>query len=146
MSDGKHPGGRPSKFNSERGEAICSALQEGATRKSAAEAAGVTYRCFLQWLQAGEEEGDDGEFFQFFHAVARAEAEAENACASRLLLETRSAQGDWRAASEWLKRRRRDDWAEKQIVDANVTRDPLDGSDIEGIIEQLKLRGILVNN
>jgi hypothetical protein len=136
--------GRPTKFNAERAALICDALRNGATRKAAAEANGITYRCFLQWMQAGEE-AEEGDLFHFFHAVTCAEAQAENACAARLMREAEGGQGDWKAATEWLKRRRRDDWSEKQIVDANVSRDPLDGADLEAMIEALKARGIVIN-
>jgi hypothetical protein len=55
----------------------------------------------------------------FREAVLRAENEAELRFTSRLADEANAHDGDWRAAVEWLKRRRREDWSEK--IDQTVT-------------------------
>ena len=79
---------RPTKFNPEKGETICKRLRAGSTRKAAAESANISYDCLMDWLKRGEKLTDDAkvgaEFFQFFLAVSRAEAELEIQCAAML--------------------------------------------------------------
>ena len=69
-------GGRPLKLTPEVSATICARLQAGCTRKAAAESANVSYDSFLGWLKKGAE-ATSGQFFEFFGAVTRAEAEAE---------------------------------------------------------------------
>ncbi len=77
---------RPTKYDAKKAETICSRLRAGSTRKAAAESVGISYDCFLDWFQKGEkltEETTRGaEFFQFFQAVCRSEAELEIQCAA----------------------------------------------------------------
>lgn len=75
---------RPSKFNAARAGEIAARLKTGCSRKASAESAGVSYDCFLDWLQAGRRAADLDDrtpeqeaFYQFFQAVTRAEAEME---------------------------------------------------------------------
>ncbi len=79
---------RPTKFNSEKGEMICKRLRAGSTRKAAAESANISYDCLMDWLKRGEKLTADAktgaEFFQFFLAVGRAEADLEVQCAAML--------------------------------------------------------------
>lgn len=79
---------RPTKFDPKKGETICKRLRAGSTRKAAAESVGASYDALLDWLQKGEkltEKATVGaEFYQFYQAVAQAEAELEIQCAAML--------------------------------------------------------------
>lgn len=152
-------GGRPTKFNKAAGERICENLRSGCSRKAAAESVGVDYRTLLNWVEAGEK-AKSGEFFQFFQALTRVEAEVELRNTSVMAKaaagwdagsvkvttrsvvkikrtvhpdgtivdepvvlqltsreETTTKEFDWRAALEFLKRRRREDWGDHVNVD-----------------------------
>lgn len=100
---------RPTKLTPETQNAIIKALRIGATRKTAAEAAGVDYRTFLNWLERGDE-AQKGIYFQFFQSVSVAESEAFLKYTSII---AKAAQGgEWRAALEFLKRRDREHWGD----------------------------------
>ena len=100
---------RPTKLTPETSKAIVDALAVGATYRDAAESAGVAYQTFLNWMQAGEA-AKRGIYFEFFDQVRRAEA------AARLnftkVITKAAADGDWRAAEAFLKRRDRATWGD----------------------------------
>jgi len=96
--------GRWTKRSPQVEREILDALHNGSTQKDAAEAAGVTWETFHSWRK------QDPDFLQ---AVARAEAECARTMAARIRQEATVSGGDWRAAMEWLKRRRREDWTER---------------------------------
>lgn len=100
---------RPSKLTPETQSTIVDAILHGATYKDAAEAAGVSYDTFNEWYKAGREAGK-GKFFEFSEAVSKANAE----CAVNFtrIIQSNAAKGDWKAALEWLKRRRRAEWGD----------------------------------
>lgn len=100
---------RPTKLTPETHKAITEALAIGATYRDAAEAAGVDYTTFNNWMQAGEK-SKGGQFFKFFHAVRRAEAEARLKYTKTIA--RAAADGDWRAAEAFLKRRDRANWGD----------------------------------
>ena len=103
---------RPSKFIPEVTETIIKALQIGATYKDAAEAAGVDYDTFNEWIKAGRE--GKCKLSEFAEAVQQTEAQA------RLNYLTTIAQaaskGDWKAAEAYLKRRDRANWGDNVDV------------------------------
>jgi hypothetical protein len=99
--------GRPSKFNEERAKAITDRLRAGATRKAAVLSQGVAYDTFTGWLKR---------FPDFSTAVMRAEAEAELRFTARITKEVTDPEGDWRAAIDWLKRRRREEWGDNATL------------------------------
>lgn len=105
-------GGRPSKDTATRVDKILQFLRDGASRKGAANACGISYMTFLMW------ERDKPAFAL---RVAEAEAYAENKMAAILI---RAADTDWRASESWLKRRRKDDWGDNVTV-ANLSDDEL---------------------
>lgn len=111
---------RKTKLNPEVQRKICDALRAGNTRRASAQYVGIDERTFYNWMSRGEnpELRRDGEpkkseepFIQFFQAVTRAESECEVWHVANL---KKHAADDWRASVEWLKRRKRDDWSEKQ--------------------------------
>lgn len=119
---------RPTKLDPERHAAIVKALSNGATRKDAAEAHGVRYQTFLNWLARGEKAGR-GIYFEFFDAVATAEAAARLKFTA--VIAKAAAEGDWRAAETWLKRRDRENWGDN--IQAEITGK--DGGPIETVVK-----------
>ena len=103
---------RPSKFTSEVTETIIKALQIGATYKDAAEAAGVDYDTYNEWIKAGKA-AKSGRFYEFSEAVRKAEAQARLNYLSTIA--QAAAKGDWKAAEAFLKRRDRANWGD--VVD-----------------------------
>lgn len=111
---------RPTKLNAETHNAIIKALAIGATRKDAAEAAGVDYVTFLNWLARGEQ-AKRGIFFEFFNAVRQTEARTRINFTTVI---TKAANNnDWKAALEYLKRRDRQTWGDN--VDVTSGGEPL---------------------
>lgn len=108
--------GRPTKLDDEVIKKIIEALREGATRKGAAEYAGITYQTFLNWLDRGQEE-QKGPFFDFLTLVQAEEAELEVRLCG---FWQNAASEDWRAAAEMLSRRR-EGWSSQQTANLNVT-------------------------
>ena len=105
--------GRPDKFHQEIKDAILRYLSIGATYKDAAEGSGISYETLLNWLTKGRE-ATSGNYYEFFQAVRKAEAQA------RLNYLTTIAQaaskGDWKAAEAYLKRRDRANWGDNVDV------------------------------
>lgn len=96
--------GRRTKRTPEVEKRILDALRVGATQKDACAAAGISDQTFLNWTR---------DSVDFLDAVMRAEA----ACAAVMaatIYEAAIKQKDWRAAESWLKRRRKDEWSERQ--------------------------------
>lgn len=104
---------RPTKLNPHTHKAIIDALAIGATRKDSANAAGVDYTTFLNWMQKGEE-AKSGAFFQFFNEVTKAEADVRIKFASTFAKAAKD--GDWRAAERYLRLRDPDNWIERQEI------------------------------
>ena len=103
---------RPSKFTPEVTETIIKALQIGATYKDAAEAAGVDYDTYNEWIKAGKA-AKSGRFYEFSEAVRKSEAQARLNYLSTIA--QAAAKGDWKAAESFLKRRDRANWGD--VVD-----------------------------
>jgi hypothetical protein len=104
---------RPTKLTPETSKAILDALAYGATYKDAAEAAGVDYDTFNNWMKRGRE-AKSGEFFEFFGSVRQTEAAARLKYLSTIA--KAAMDGDWRAALEYLKRRDRSSWGDNVDV------------------------------
>ena len=100
---------RPSKFTPEITETIIKALQIGATYKDAAEAAGVDYDTYNEWIKAGKA-AKSGRFYEFSEAVRKSEAQARLNYLSTIA--QAAAKGDWKAAEAFLKRRDRANWGD----------------------------------
>ena len=97
---------RPSKLTPATERVILDALEAGATRTAAFEAAGIARSKISVYLRR---------FGTFRDAVIGAEATAELRATARI----RDAidAGSWRAAFLWLERRRPDDWARQDRVE-----------------------------
>ena len=126
-------GGRPTKLTPETSAAIIRALAIGATYKDAAEAAGVDYTTFNNWMKRGEK-AKSGQYFKFFNLVRRTQAEARNHYLS--VIAKAANDGDWRAALEYLKRRDRATWGDN--VDVTSKGEPIR-------IESVKIGGLDVD-
>jgi DNA-binding XRE family transcriptional regulator len=108
---------RPTKRTPEVEKKLRDLLRCGATRADAARAAGITYETLRQW------EKDDAEFAE---DIAQSESECAARMAARIYQEATRSDGDWRAAVEWLKRRRRDEWSERQEITLGKVREMTD--------------------
>lgn len=105
--------GRPSKLTPEVKKRLLDAIRAGNYYETACTYAGITYRTFRNWMERGEQ-AKSGEFFQFFHEVTRAEAEAE----VRLVAQWQAQAGqDWRAARDLLARRHPERWAGRERLE-----------------------------
>ena len=104
---------RPSKLTPETQAAIVDAILHGATYKDAAEAAGVWYTTFNEWMQRGEA-AKVGQYYEFNHAVRKAEAQ----CRLNMtrVIQSAAAKGDWKAAEAYLRRRDRVNWGDNVDV------------------------------
>lgn len=98
--------GRPTKYTPETVTKITNALVSGASRRAAAEYAGVSVDSFERWMKR---------YADFAATVTRAEAQCETSAS--LALRQAWAGGDWRAAAWWLERRRHEDWGRQDKVE-----------------------------
>ena len=76
QSSGKHPGGRPTKFDSVLAKKIVDAIKAGGYVETAAAFAGINKVTFYDWLRRGAE-AKEGKFKEFSNAVGQAIAESE---------------------------------------------------------------------
>ena len=104
---------RPSKLTPETHAVIVESILHGATYKDAAEAAGVNYDTFNEWMRAGTD-GKAGKFSEFFGAIRKAEAQ----CRLNMtrVIQSAAAKGDWKAAEAYLRRRDRVNWGDNVDV------------------------------
>ena len=102
--------GRKTKRTPQVEKAIFDALRLGATQKDAAAAAGIGENTLCEWRR---------NFQDFRDALTRAEGECAARMAARIHQEATKEGGDWRAALEWLKRRRREEWGDNVCVGAD---------------------------
>ena len=104
---------RPSKLTPDTHAVIVESILHGATYKDAAEAAGVNYDTFNEWMRAGAE-GKAGKFSEFFGAIRKAEAQ----CRLNMtrVIQSAAAKGDWKAAEAYLRRRDRVNWGDNVDV------------------------------
>lgn len=111
---------RPTKLTPKTQSAIVDAIGYGATYAAAAGSAGVEYETFYNWMVRGSRGGDapeDAPFIRFFNAVKKAEAECELKYTKVIFDKSKR---DWRAALEWLKRRRRPAWGDNILNDFDI--------------------------
>lgn len=92
---------RPTKYTPAMVKKVLDALAAGVSRRAAAEYAGIDEKTLITWMQR---------YASFSSAVIEAETKVEVSA----VVSIRQAwmAGDWRAAVEWLKRRRSKDWSE----------------------------------
>ena len=127
---------RPSALTDEISKQICDSLKLGATKKASAESAGIDYATFNNWMKRGAVE-KRGKFVQFFKAVGHAEAFCFRNMAATIA--KAAADGDWRAAETFLKRRDPENWGDRSKLDLTVSE-----SDVTAAIERelARLAGI----
>ena len=128
--------GRNTKLTPEVIRKMCEALEGGNTRRVAALLAGIGESTFYLWMDKAKPTHKDHApmFVDFMEQITHAEAVAEAEHVKNLQIQ---GIGDWRASESWLKRRRKDDWSEKQQIEqtvmnidlTNLTDDQLDRLD-----------------
>lgn len=102
-------GGRPTKLTPDIQVKLVQAIKAGNYFNVACEYVGIDYRTFRNWMKKGEE-SKSGQYFQFFHAIKKAEAEAE----TRMVAIWQNAmKDDWKAAATFLERKYPDRWGRK---------------------------------
>ncbi len=112
--------GRPTKLTKEVHNTITEAIALGVTYKNAVGAAGISYQCFLDWLERGKKT-QKGElnrtkankiYLEFFESVERSKHKAFSEYTKTI--HKAAKEGDWRAAESFLKRRDPDNWGDRQ--------------------------------
>lgn len=101
--------GRPFKLNKDIQRKLVEAIGEGNYYDAACQLAGIDYSTFRKWILRGQEE-EKGAFRDFYVAIKKAEAEAENKI---IKLWIKQIPEDWRAAATFLERRYPDRWARR---------------------------------
>ncbi len=114
MSD-KQPAkvGRPTKRTPETEKKICDFLRTGCGRVDAAVASGISKETFCHWMN---------EFPEFSDLVLRAESEA---AARFTAIVAKAAIDDWRAASWWLERKRREEFGKNETINHLAPNGPI---------------------
>lgn len=91
---------------------ICALVEEGSYFYSAAQANGISYTTFRNWMQLGEQGKEP--YVSFLDAVRAAEATAE----VRLVkLWSKAAADSWQAARDLLERRHRERWGKSEAIE-----------------------------
>ena len=98
------------KLNSARAKSIINALEQGNTRKVAAESSGISARTLQRWLKMGRD-NEGRQFVKLLASVEKAEATAAAAMVKSLV--AAADKGEWRAAAWWLERRYPNDWGRR---------------------------------
>ncbi len=104
---------RPSKITPEIIELVSNAVLHGASYQSAARSGGIHYDTFNEWMKKGRE-AKSGIYREFSEALETANAQCEVNMVR--VIQSAAAKGDWKAALEWLKRRRRNEWGDNVDV------------------------------
>src|SRR5690348_12736591 len=95
------PGGRPTKLTLELQSRLCDAISAGNYYEAACGYAGLDYSTFRLWMRKGKR-ARKGPFFEFFHAVKKAESSAEVAAVA---LWRSQMPENWQACRDFLARR-----------------------------------------
>jgi hypothetical protein len=122
---------RPTKLNDITERAICDNIRLGLTYKASAEAAGVSYAVFNEWMKDIRPH-----YVKFQEAVSRANAEARKILTMRI---QSAATDDWRAAAWMLERRFRDEYG--QAVDVTSGGEKITENIVRLIIHEDKEDG-----
>lgn len=94
--------GRPTMLDDLRARRIFDAVEAGATRRAAAEAAGISRSTLQEWIARGKQ--GDMVYVDFADRIKKAEAVAENEMVG--VVRDAAKKGTWQAAAWWLERRR----------------------------------------
>ena len=100
---------RPSKLTPEVQETIVKAIGLGASYLDAANAAGISYDTFNDWMNNGT-----GKYLQFSEAIRKEQSAAVLRHLS--IINSAAAKGDWKASERWLRMYRPTEWNEKMEV------------------------------
>lgn len=98
----KSAAGRKTVWTPAVEQKLLQALREGCTRRAACAYAGIGESTLYDHLS---------QLPEFSESLTRAEDAAE--AGFTLVIQKAAADGDWKAAESWLKRRRRTDWGDK---------------------------------
>lgn len=93
--------GRPTKLTPETEQTILKALELGATYEAAANAAGIAYNTFNEWMKEGEAT-KRGQKREFYEAVKKALGNRQARWLS--FIEKAAQDGNWQAAAWKLER------------------------------------------
>ena len=113
--------GRPSKLTPETQARFLEALRLGTSYEGSAAFAGISYRCFRNWMLKGESQKTGG-YVQFFQEVKKAEGQAEVKWLAKI--EKAASEGQWTAAAWKLERRFPDRWAKREHITHERIRPP----------------------
>lgn len=107
---------RPSKISREIIEKIAESVLHGSSYEAAAAAAGIHYDTLNEWMKKGREQ-KSGIYREFSEALETANGQ----CTVNMvrIIQSAAAKGDWKAALEWLKRRRRGEWGDSVALTDN---------------------------
>jgi len=113
---------RPTKYNDAKAAQITTLLRGGCTRKDAAGSVGISSDTLVRWSRSNAD---------FAALVESAEAYA---AVKMTTIVTAAAATEWRAALEWLKRRRREEWGDSaDITSGGETIKAYIGFDTENV-------------
>lgn len=118
MSSGKGRPIGPAKLTSKVLKRICAALRRGNTRENSAELSGISPGTFFGWVRKAKE-GDEL-YIDFFEAVKKAEAQAEDDRVARIAKAAKGSKnkpGSWQADAWWLERRRYRRWHKRESME-----------------------------
>lgn len=146
--------GRPTKLTPERQAKIVDCISKGNYLITACQAAGVSYDALNDWMNKAkvEEDNGGGMYYQFLHAVKKAEAEAEAELAS-MIRETALEKREWLPGMTFLERRHPDRWGRKDrsliqidehktitITTVEVVKDYGQGMIVEGEVKEIETK------
>lgn len=109
--------GRPSKLTPELIKKLTIQIKAGNYFDTACAYVGIDYSTFRKWMVKGEK-ATQGQYFDFFHAIKQAEAEAE---LRMVALWQKAIPDDWRSAKDFLACRYPDKWGKKETIKADIT-------------------------
>lgn len=150
-SDNKQVTGRPTKLTPERQAKIVDLVRKGNYFITACQATGIGKSTFLNWLERGELEQNNGGgiYSDFLLAVKKAEADAEAELAS-MIRETALEKREWLPGMTFLERRHPERWGRKDrstiqieehktitITTVEVVKDYGQGRIIEGEAKEI---------
>lgn len=104
--------GAPTKLTPKTQDIIVNAIQLGSTYTLAAQAAGIAYNTFNEWMKAGEA-AKRGKKREFYDAVKKAEGQRAARWLERI--ERSAMAGNWQAAAWKLERIHPDDYGRHKV-------------------------------
>ena len=102
--------GRPTKLTEESKRKIVQAIAGGNYLETAAAYGGVAYDTFNGWMNKGER-NEKPLYVEFYHAVKKAEADAEALRVARI--SKAGQEGNWQADAWYLERRYPSRWGKR---------------------------------